>query len=229
MGLTTPQEQSFIPNAFGGGAQVVLNTTAFDDIIGQLQAVATSRQAQETNQSPGPVEFMSTGCYVNGTAEQSANGTGVRAGDGWRDCPQACSTPGMMFNSSYTFWNCLTLGAASLYQEMDGTNFDADDLAIVGQELGFQTLAEFNGTQIFSDTLSCIKSSCQDYSLGSCSKNITSLTMDSLGSQDQVLELFTGLSDYCSGMDSVINTDIAGPGVRTFQLKKKKTHFGDDG
>lgn len=209
--LTNPGEQSFIPKAFGGGAQVVLNTTSTDDIFAQLGDATTALTAQRMGQNASPLELMSTGCYVNGTMESSYNGTGVRAGDGWRDCVQACSDPGMMFNSSYTFWNCLTLGAASLYQQTQGMTVDSGALAEVGSYLGFESLDQFNGTQILTDTVQCIKSSCQDYSLGSCSKNIT--TMDISAAQDMIQALFTGVQEYCQGMDSVVNSDIAGPGV----------------
>lgn len=216
MDLVDPGERSFIPKAFGGGAQVVLNTTNTDDILTQLYdattALYTQRLGDNNNQSPSPLNLMSTGCYVNATEESlSYNGSGVRAGDGWRDCVQACSDPGMMFNSSYTFWNCVTLGAASLYQETQG--LVVGDLSTVGQSLGFESLSQFNGTQIFTDTVQCIKSSCTDYSLGSCSRNIT--TLDISSAQDMVSALFEGVHEYCSGMDSVVNSDIAGPGVRT--------------
>lgn len=210
--VTDPGEQSFIPKAFGGGAQVILNTTSTDDILNQLNTATAALNAQrDDDATPSPLELMSTGCYVNGTEESSYDGNGVRAGDGWRDCVQACSDPGMMFNSSYTFWNCLTLGAASLYQETQGLLLDSGTVASVGQSFGFDSLEQFNGTQILTDTVSCIKSSCQDYSLGSCSKNIT--TLDITGSKDMVSALFNGLQEYCAGMDSVVNSDIAGPGV----------------
>lgn len=212
MDLVTPDEQSFIPKAFGGGAQVVLNTTSTDDILDQLSAATAALDAQRNDQAPSPFNFMSTGCYVTGSEESASDGNGGRAGDGWRDCVQACSDPGMMFNSSFTFWNCLTLGAASLYQETQGLVFDAGSLATVGERLGFDSLDQFNGTQILGDTLRCIKASCQDYTLGSCSKNIT--TLDMTGAQDQVAALFSGMQGYCAGMDSAVNSDIAGPGVR---------------
>lgn len=212
--LVDPTEQSFIPKAFGGGTQIVLNTTSTDDILSQLSDATLKVTAQRENQATTPLELMSTGCYVNGTEEaQSAEG-GVRAGDGYRDCAQACSDPGMMFNSSYTFWNCLTLGAASLYAETGDLVLDASSVSVAGVHLGFASLADFNGTQILTDAVSCIKASCQDYSLGSCSRNTTAL--DILEAQDMVAALWNGVSDYCDGMDSVVNSDIAGPGVRSF-------------
>lgn len=219
--LVDPGELSFIPKAFGGGAQVVLNTTNTDDIFLQLNDATAALYVQRlgesnNNNSDGslsPLTLMSTGCYVNSTVEAMGdyNGTGVPAGDGWRDCVQACAHPATMFNSSYTFWNCLTLGAASLYQENKGLVLG--DLSAAGQGLGFASVDQFNGTQILGDTVQCIKSSCTDYSLGSCSHNIT--TLDISDAQDMVSALFDGVHEYCSGMDSVVNSDIAGPGVCT--------------
>lgn len=76
-------------------------------------------------------------------------------------------------NSSFTLWNCLTMGAAALYASsittssgQGGLTLDPDDLSTAGRDLGFSGLAQSNGTQIFADTLSCIKGSCQGYSLG---------------------------------------------------------------
>lgn len=219
LSLVSPNEQSFIPGAFGGGSQVVLNTTSTDDILNQLSNVHNALNAQKENQAAAPLDLISTGCYLNGTDESLYNGTGVRAADGWRDCMVACSNPSTMFNSSYTWWNCLTLGAASLYQETQGMDVDAGSVSSLGETFGFESLNQFNGTQILSDSVQCIKASCQDYSLGSCSKNIT--TLDISGSQDKVLALFDGLQNYCSGMDSVVDSDIAGPGVCDTRFRRK--------
>lgn len=213
--VVNPSEQGFIPRPFGGGgSQVVLNTTSFVDILGQLNNIDQSVSAQEEGDNPGPISLMSTGCYINSTGEQDAGGNGVRAGDGYRDCVSACEDPAVMFNSSYTFWNCLTLGAASLYLDTMSLRVDSTELAAAGDTMGFESLSQFNYTQIFDNALQCIKGSCQDYSLGSCSENITKL--DISGSSNQAMALFDGLQDYCSGMDSVVNSDIAGPGVSAF-------------
>lgn len=199
--LVNPTQQSFVPRPFGGSAfQVVLNTTSFDDILSQLQDTAQSATAQRAGQQPTAISFMDQGCYTNSSA-----------GGGLRDCVSACASPALMFNSSFTLWNCLSLGAASLYASADGMTVDSADLSAVGQGLGFTSLDEFNGTQILKDTLSCIKGSCQDYSLGSCATNITML--DISGTLDSVTALFEGLQGYCDGASSIVNSDIAGPGV----------------
>lgn len=204
-------QQSFIPRPFGGSAQVVLNTTSFSTILSQLNNVDQSLAAQNNGQDPGPLSILSTGCYLNTTTENAADGSGMRAGDGYRDCVAACADPATMFNSSYTLWNCLTLGAASAYVADYDMSVDSTDLMNVGLRMGFDSLDQFNSTQIFTDALQCIKGSCSDYSLGSCSKNITTLSLD--GVQNEVLALFSGLQDYCDGMESVVNSDLAGPGV----------------
>lgn len=208
-------QQSFIPRPFGGSSQVVLNTTSFTAILGQLNNVEQSLNAQLDSAEPGPLSILSTGCYLNSTSETAADGSGMRAGDGYRDCAIACSQPSTMFNSSYTLWNCLTLAAASVYVADHNMIVDSVDLTTVGQRMGFDSLDQFNATQIFSNTLQCIKGSCTDYSLGSCSKNIT--TLDISGAQNEVLALWSGLQSYCGGMESVINSDLAGPGVRHSQ------------
>lgn len=211
--LENVAEQSFAPRPFGGGpSQIILNTTSFSSIIGQLNNVAQSRNAQEGGYEPGPLSILSTGCFLNATSENAAQGDGTRAGDGFRDCAAACSQPGTMFNSSYTFWNCLTLAAASVYVEEMNMIVDDESLAEAGAQMGFDSLDSFNATQIFDDTLQCIKGSCENYNLGSCSTNITFL--DISGAQDEVLALWSGLQGYCGGMESVVNSDIAGPGVR---------------
>lgn len=204
-------QQSFVPRPFGGSSQVVLNTTSFSAILSQLNNVDQSLDAQQDLQEPAPISILSTGCYLNSTSEHAADGAGMRAGDGYRDCPSACASPNTMFNSSYTLWNCLTLAAASVYVADQDMILDASDLTSVGQKMGFDSLDQFNATQIFSNTLECIKGSCSDYSLGSCSKNISNL--DISGAQNEVLALFNGLQGYCDGMESVVNSDIAGPGV----------------
>ncbi|KUI68946.1 hypothetical protein VM1G_04358 [Cytospora mali] len=206
--LINPTQQSYVPRPFGGSAfQVVLNTTSFETILSQLKDTAQSASAQSSNQQPPTISFVDTGCYTN----SSTDGNGVATGAGWRDCVSACSTPALMFNSSFTLYNCLTLGAAALYASSDGMVVDSGDLSTVGLGLGFSTLSQFNGTQILKDALSCIKGSCQDYSLGSCSTNIT--TLDISGNKDSVTALFEGLQGYCDGASSIINSDIAGPGV----------------
>lgn len=204
-------QQSFIPRPFGGRSQVVLNTTSFSAILSQLNNVDQSLAAQENSEEPGPLSILSTGCYLNATSENAADGAGMRAGDGYRDCPAACADPSTMFNSSYTLWNCLTLGAASAYVADYDLAVDSVDLTYVGTRMGFDSLDQFNATQIFSDALQCIKGSCSDYSLGSCSKNVTNLSLD--GVQNEVLALFNGLQSYCGGMESVVDSDLAGPGV----------------
>lgn len=210
--VVDPSEQGFIPKPFGGGgSQVVLNTTSFADIIGQLNSIDQAMSAQEEGRNPQPISLVSTGCYINSTGEYDADGNGVRAGDGYRDCASACEDPAVMFNSSYTFWNCLTLGAASLYYDNMSMRVNQDELVAVGEKMGFDSLYQFNYTQIFDNTIQCIKGSCQDYSLGSCSDNITKLEIS--GSANQAMAIFDSLQDYCSGMDSVVNSDIAGPGV----------------
>ncbi|KUI60704.1 hypothetical protein VP1G_07927 [Cytospora mali] len=211
--LINPTQQSFVPRPFGGSAfQVVLNTTSFETILSQLKDTAQSASAQSSSQQPPTISFVDTGCYTN----SSTDGNGVATGAGWRDCVSACSTPELMFNSSFTLYNCLTLGAAALYASSDGMVVDSGDLSTVGLGLGFSTLSQFNGTQILKDTLSCIKGSCQDYSLGSCSTNIT--TLDISGTKDSVTALFEGLQGYCDGASSIINSDIAGPGVSILSL-----------
>lgn len=194
---------------FGRSAfQVVLNTTSFGSIMSQLNDTAGAAAAQMGGSSqPPPVSLLETGCFTNSSA-----GSGARAGEGWRDCVEACSTPSSMFNSSFTFWNCLTLGAVAMYAQSDGMVLDAGRVASVGAGLGFSSLDEFNSTQILSNTVDCIKGSCQDYSLGSCTDNIT--TLDISGSQDKVVDLFNALQGYCDGEESIVNSDIAGPGVR---------------
>ncbi|KAK7734220.1 hypothetical protein SLS53_007868 [Cytospora paraplurivora] len=218
--LVNPTQQSFVPRPFGGSAfQVVLNTTSFESILSQLDDTAQSAAAQRKNQQPPTLSLMDTGCYYyTNSSSSSTDDDAVVSGKGWRDCAVACATPDLMFNSSFTLWNCLTLGAAALYATttttssgQGGLTLDPDDLLTVGQDLGFSSLAQFNGTQIFEDTLSCIKGSCQDYSLGSCADNITSL--DISGAQDEVTALYEGLQGYCDGASSIVNSDIAGPGV----------------
>lgn len=218
LNIIDPSQQSFVPGAFGGAAQVVLNTTAFDDIISQLNNVAQTFDAQVAGQNSAPISLVSTGCYANATSEDaygSAAGEGLRDGAGYRDCAAACASPATMFNSSYTFWNCLTLGAASQYVQDQGLAVDSGDVAAVGADMGFATLAQFNATQIFDDTLSCIRGSCQDYSLGACSDEIAQLNITGLS--NQATALFVGLENYCSGMDDVVDSDIAGPGVSCAQ------------
>lgn len=211
LALVNPTQQSFVPRPFGGSAfQVVLNTTSFESILLQLNDTAQSATAQRSDQQQRPptISLLETGCYTN---TSSSGADGVATGEGWRDCATACASPDMMFNSSFTLWNCLTLGAAALYAGSQGMVVDSGDLATVGAGLGFSSLDQFNGTQIFSDALSCIKGSCEDYSLGSCSTNIT--TLDIGGSQDEVTALFEGLQGYCDGASSIVDSDIAGPGV----------------
>lgn len=219
--------QSFVPRPFGGSAQVVLNTTSFTSILGQLYNVEQSLVAQENGAEPPPVSILKTGCYLNSTSEAAFDGgAGMRAGDGFRDCSAACASPETMFNSSFTFWNCLTLAAASTYVSDWEMILDEDSLTAAGETMGFSGLDQFNATQILDDTLKCIKGSCADYSLGSCSKNIT--TLDITGSQNDVSALWEGLQDYCDGMESVVNSDIAGPGVRLtssrYQHQRRKHH-----
>ncbi|ROW13978.1 hypothetical protein VPNG_04097 [Cytospora leucostoma] len=219
--LVNPTQQSFVPRPFGGSAfQIVLNTTSFESILSQLDDTAQSAAAQRENQQPPTLSLMDTGCYyyTNSSSSSADDEDAVVSGQGWRDCAIACATPELMFNSSFTLWNCLTLGAAALYATaittttgLGGLTLDPDDLSTVGQDLGFSSLSQFNGTQIFADTLSCIKGSCQDYSLGSCDDDITSL--DISGSQDEVTALYEGLQGYCDGTSSIVNSDIAGPGV----------------
>ncbi|KAF3767123.1 hypothetical protein M406DRAFT_328223 [Cryphonectria parasitica EP155] len=209
--LVNPGEQSFLPNAFGGSAQVILNTTSFSDVLGQLGTVSQISKTQHDGGSPAPLTLMLTGCYVNASSESAVDGAGTRAGSGYRDCTTACSDVSMMFNSSYTLWNCLTLAAASQYVDDQVLILDSDELATAGDSMGFSDLGQFNATSIFSNTLQCIQSSCQDYSLGSCTKNITTLDISRVS--DQVSALYNGLQTYCDGMDSAINSDIAGPGV----------------
>lgn len=209
--VVDPSQQSFVPGAFGGASQVVLNTTSFDDILAQVNNVAVSLGAQQLGSDPAPISLVSTGCYANITSERASDGGGVRAGDGFRDCATACATPFAMFNSSYTFWNCMAIGATAYYVEEAGLAVDTDDLASVGNRMGFESLSQFNATQIFNDALNCIQGSCQDYSLGSCSTNISRL--DISNSANMASALFNGLGDYCSGMDNVVDSDIAGPGV----------------
>ncbi|KAJ4387113.1 hypothetical protein N0V93_007701 [Gnomoniopsis smithogilvyi] len=215
-------QQSFIPRPFGGRSQVVLNTTSFSAILSQLNNVDQSLAAQENLEEPGPLSILSTGCYLNATSENAADGSGMRAGDGYRDCPAACADPSTMFNSSYTLWNCLTLGAASAYVADYDLSVNSADLTSVGLRMGFDSLDQFNATQIFYDALQCIKGSCSDYSLGSCSKNVTGLTLD--GVQNEVLTLFNGLQSYCSGMESVVNSDLAGPGQRRTPWQRAGEH-----
>lgn len=206
--LVNPTQQTFIPRPFGGSAfQVVLNTTSFDAIVSQLQDTALSASTHRNDQQAPTISFMDQGCYTN----SSIDGDGVATGEGWRDCVSACSSPELMFNSSFTLWNCLTLGAASLYASTDGMVVDSGDLATVGQGLGFSSLDQFNGTQILRDTMSCIKGSCQDYSLGSCSDNITRLAID--GGLGSITAMYEGLQGYCDGASGIVNSDIAGPGV----------------
>lgn len=213
--VVVPGQQSFVPGAFGGASQVVLNTTSFDDILAQIHNVGQSLAAQRNGSSdPAPITLVSTGCYLNASAELAAGdgAAGVRASDGfYRDCATACASPEIMFNSSYTFWNCMTLGATTQYIERQGLAVDGDDLDAVGSRMGFERLSQFNSTQIFSDALSCIKGSCQDYSLGSCTSDVA--TMDISGVTNQAEALFNGLQGYCTGMDDVVDSDIAGPGV----------------
>lgn len=206
--LVGPEELSFVPRFGRSAFQVVLNTTSFGSIMSQLNDTAAAAAAQAGGSSqPPPVSLLETGCFTNSSA-----GNGMRAGEGWRDCVEACSAPSAMFNSSFTFWNCLTLGAVALYVQSDGMVLDSGRVASVGQGLGFSSLDEFNSTQILSNTVDCIKGSCQDYSLGSCTDNIT--TLDISGSQDKVVDLFNALQGYCDGEESIVNSDIAGPGVR---------------
>ncbi|PSR77102.1 hypothetical protein BD289DRAFT_445831 [Coniella lustricola] len=225
--LIDPGQQSFLPRPFGGSAQIVLNTTSFDDIILQLSDVAQASETQLAEQaasntpttssssssSIGALSILSSGCYINSTAEAAAansNGWAV-GGNYYKDCAAACANPSLMFNSSYTLWNCLTLAAASQYVGSGQLTIDTSELTTAGASMGFTSLADFNATQIFEDTTNCIKASCQDYSLGSCSSNVTDLEIG--GSANQAMALYHGAKDYCSGMDSAVNSDIAGPGV----------------
>ena len=210
--LVGPEELSFVPRFGRSAFQVVLNTTSFGSIMSQVDDVAAAYAAQAGgSQVPPPVSLLETGCFTNSSA-----GNGLRAGEGWRDCVEACSAPSAMFNSSFTFWNCLTLGAVALYAQSGSMVLDSGRVASVGQGLGFNSLDEFNSTQILSNTVDCIKGSCQDYSLGSCTDNIT--TLDISGSQDKVVDLFNALEGYCNGEESIVNSDIAGPGVSIARL-----------
>ncbi|CAN8102469.1 unnamed protein product [Discula destructiva] len=204
-------EQGFAPRPFGGSSQVVLNTTSFSSILSQLHNVDQSFNAQESDDEPGPLSLLETGCYLNSTSEAAMDGGGQRAGDGFRDCAAACADPSTMFNSSFTLWNCLTLAAASVYVADLDMIIDADSLMHAGGSMGFDNLDQFNSTQIFDDTLKCITGSCQDYSLGSCSTTITTLNIST--AENEVIALWSGLLSYCDGLESVVNSDIAGPGV----------------
>lgn len=218
LNIIDPSQQSFVPGAFGGAAQVVLNTTSFDDIISQLNNVAHTFDAQIAGEQSAPISLVATGCYANATSEDaygSAAGEGVRDGAGYRDCAAACASPATMFNSSYTFWNCMTLAAASQYVQDEGLAVDSEDVAAVGADMGFAALTQFNATQIFDDTLSCIRGSCQDYSLGTCSDEITQLDISSVS--NKATALFVGLENYCASMNDVVDSDIAGPGVSCAQ------------
>ncbi len=194
-----PEMLQFIPRPFGSLFQVVINATSFSSIVAQLHEVLNSAQLQQDDQDAPPISLLTGSCFTNNGSYHGPN------------CTSACADPATMFNSSFTFFNCLTLGAATVLSEAGDISITDDSVAVAGDHLGFDGLETFDGKQILEDTLMCVKASCQDYSLGACDMNINLLNISS--SVDPVTDLYNGLQSYCSGAASIVNSDIAGPGV----------------
>ncbi|KAH8839352.1 hypothetical protein MCOR27_003806 [Pyricularia oryzae] len=130
------------------------------------------------------------------------------------NCTQACSDPRLLFEPT-TFATCMQLATASLWIADNRTKMDpADEYSRkLSETLSFKSdLTDFNGSSVIQNMVSCSVAACRNKGKGACSDEIMDLK-DITVRTDNLLQIATALARYCDHADSVVNEDIAGPGV----------------
>lgn len=130
------------------------------------------------------------------------------------NCTQACSDPRLLFEPS-TFATCMQLATAALWIADNRTSVDLTDVYSrkLSESLSFtESLTDFNGSLVLENMVLCSVAACRNKGQGACSNEIMNLK-DITVRTGNLLQITTALARYCEHADSVVNEDIAGPGV----------------
>jgi hypothetical protein len=176
----------FVPP--GAHIKIIAPITGFSEIIDQITVVQASGRTGQR------IPLIDSGCSG--------------------DCRKACQDPNLMFNSTFTLWNCVTLAtAATLVQN---GSLQLGDTSVAEQLLHFGNLTDFNSTKVYQNLVTCTTASCTGQAgkgHGECPPATLSLANKTI-TAGFVDEIRHGLQDYCEVIADSINADIAGPGVR---------------
>ncbi|KLU86064.1 hypothetical protein MAPG_05083 [Magnaporthiopsis poae ATCC 64411] len=130
------------------------------------------------------------------------------------NCTLACMQPRLLFEPT-TFATCIQLATAAVFVEAGQAQVDGghDATRKTSQELAIpRDLTGFNGTKVLTDMVSCAVAACKNKGNGACSKEIVNLGNTPI-EPGSLRTLHDALEKYCDHADSVVNEDVAGPGV----------------
>ncbi|KAI1109242.1 hypothetical protein F5Y14DRAFT_433347 [Nemania sp. NC0429] len=136
---------------------------------------------------------------------------------GTRNCTEACRDGTSLFTPT-NLHVCSMLAGASLLVANKTLSFDLSDNTTrqVAEEWQVPNLATFDGAGVIRNISECIYRSCTTApDVGSCNSTVGPLAASSITgtSTSTMTSLVQTLDHYCQSPNSVLNTDIAGPGV----------------
>jgi hypothetical protein len=128
------------------------------------------------------------------------------AGD--NNCAQVCANATLLFRPA-NLRICAMLAAASLLVQNQTMSYGLPER--VAREWHVPNLARFDAAGVFDNVTYCISSSCNS-EVGSCNDQIKQLSRRPVNAGNLEGVVAT-LGTYCNHVNSIVNTDMAGPGV----------------
>ncbi|KAI1170870.1 hypothetical protein F4777DRAFT_567666 [Nemania sp. FL0916] len=133
---------------------------------------------------------------------------------GSRNCTEACRDRTSLFTPT-NLRVCSLLATTSLLVADRTFNFSLSDsvTAQIADEWQVPNLTSFDGAGVLANITDCITQSCTVApDVGTCSKNARP-SLNTPVTVGTVANLLQSLDHYCDSQNSVLNADIAGPGV----------------
>jgi hypothetical protein len=160
---------------------------------------------------------------TSGEPVELAFGRGVcEAGNGQRNCTEACSNPTYLFRPM-NFQACLLLAGTARLVQQENYALDTDDeeTAKTIEAWGDFDLSTFNVTQALSNIAGCASEECNESDRQDCVGFAGALkAMSDPANSHSFSEISSSLNQqiaqYCSITNIRTDPDIAGPGVRCF-------------
>lgn len=156
---------------------------------------------------------------------------GCLVGRGTSNCTLACQDPTYLFNSTYNVANCLTLATVAVAAPADAMITIEDGSPSALSFFEDKHVAQVYADSVLNNLITCTSAVCNGSSgAGSCSSSLKNNLSQwdatkgtANGNLSQIIDILNGGSDYmannfCGGVETTVNGDIAGPGVRTKNL-----------
>jgi hypothetical protein len=134
------------------------------------------------------------------------------------NCTTTCSNATLMYSLPENLWNCMTLATLGMLVGPGNDTIDRGSEMKMDAIFHFGTVEKFNRLNVFRKARDCAWASCSDSTYGHCTGSLQRFKCNPVSPTN--IESFGNVmaKPYCQVASAGIDLDIAGQGVRHYNL-----------